>query len=100
MPKCVTVYANISVREDIEAIFRGLGVDCYSCWPRLVGTGRTTGPRFDSHVWPGANCAFQVVTDNAAAQSLMEALRNFKKTGTGSKAGLFAFVVPVEETLF
>ena len=97
--KLVTIYANISIAEDVLDAFRAVGVKSYTQFPRIVGDGPVTGPRLDSHVWPGANTGFQVVADAALATRLMDRLQEMRASDIGRQSGLYAFVTPVERVL-
>ena len=97
--KLVTIYANISIAEDVLEAFRELGVNFYTQFPRIVGNGPVTGPRLDSHVWPGANTGFQVVADEALASRLMDRLQEMRDSETGKQSGLYAFQTAVERAL-
>lgn len=97
--KLVTIYANISIADEVLEAFRALGVAHYTQFPRIVGVGPATGPRLDSHVWPGANTGFQVVADETVAAKLMDRLQEMRASELGRQAGLFAFQTPVERTL-
>ena len=99
MQKLVTVYANISIADDILDAFRGLGIEHYTQFPRIVGNGPVTGPRLDSHVWPGANTGFHVIADEAVASRLMDRLQELRDSDMGRQSGLYAFVTPVERVL-
>ncbi len=99
MKKLVTVYANISIAEDLLAVFRSLGVEHYTQLPRIVGNGPATGPRLDSHVWPGANVGFQIVLDEAVATKLMDRLQELRDSEMGRQSGLYAFQTSVERVL-
>ena len=97
--KLITIYANISIAEDILDAFRALGIEFYTQFPRIVGNGPVTGPRLDSHVWPGANTGFQVVADEALATRLMDRLQEMHDSEMGRQSGLYAFQSPVERAL-
>ncbi len=97
--KLVTIYANISIAEDVLDAFRSVGVKSYTQFPRIVGDGPVTGPRLDSHVWPGANTGFQVVADEAVAARLMDCLQKMRASELGRQAVLYAFLTPVERAL-
>ena len=97
--KLITIYANISIAEDVLGALRALGLEFYTQMPRIVGNGPVTGPRLDSHVWPGANTGFQIVTDDAQAQLLMDKLQEMRDSDTGRQSGLYAFMSPVERAL-
>ena len=97
--KLVTIYANISIAEDVLDAFRSLGIDFYTQFPRIVGNGPVTGPRLDSHVWPGANTGFQVVAEEALASRLMDRLQEMRDFEMGKQSGLYAFQTAVERAL-
>ena len=97
--KLVTIYANISIAEDILDAFRAVGVKSYTQFPRIVGDGPVTGPRLDSHVWPGANTGFQVVADETLASRLMDRLQEMRDSEMGKQSGLYAFQTAVERAL-
>lgn len=99
MQKLVTVYANISIADDILDAFRELGIEHYTQFPRIVGNGPVTGPRLDSHVWPGANTGIHVIADEAVASRLMDRLQELRDSDMGRQSGLYAFVTPVERVL-
>jgi len=99
MKKLVTIFANISIAEDLLAVFRSLGIEHYTQLPRIVGNGPATGPRLDSHVWPGANTGFQIVADEAVATKLMDKLQELRDSEVGKQSGLYAYQAPVERAL-
>ena len=97
--KLVTIFANISIAEDILDVLHALGIEFYTQMPRIVGNGPVTGPRLDSHVWPGANTGFQIVADDAQASRLMDKLQEMRDSDAGRQSGLYAFMSPVERVL-
>lgn len=99
MKKCITIYVNISITEEILDALEKCGVENYTRFPRIVGKGPATGPRLDSHVWPGANTGFQIITDEASANKLMDELQKMRDSEMGRQSGLYAFMTPVERSL-
>lgn len=99
MKKCVTIYANVSVAEEVLEIIHKCGIEFYTCFPRIIGVGAATGPRLDSHVWPGANTGFQVVADAAALDKLMDELQILRSSETGRQSGIYAFMTQVDRVL-
>ncbi len=99
MLKAVTVYANISIADEVVEIFTSLNIACYTQWPRIVGKGKVTEPRFDNHVWPGANTGFHTVVDEETANKLMDKLQEFRASETGQQSGIYAFMTSVERAL-
>lgn len=99
MMKCVTIYADISIADEVVGLLDGLGIDAYTQFPRIVGKGPKTGARLDSHVWPGANTGFQIVLEEAGAARLMDQLGEMRASNAAGAAALFAFQTPVERSL-
>jgi hypothetical protein len=99
MKKCGTIYGNISISQEILETLLATGVSHYTQWPRLVGVGPVTGPRLDSHVWPGANTCFQTVVEAETAERLLDALQALRDSPAGKRSGLFAFSSPVDREL-
>lgn len=94
--KMVMAVYNIGVDEEITRAMEELGVSCFTKVPRVTGQGKTTGPRLDDAVWPGANTmALFVLPDGKAAQ-VMEAFRYLRST-VGVKAGVKAFLLNIED---
>lgn len=99
MKKCVTIFANLSITQEIVEILKGREVEGYTQWPRIIGAGPVTGPRLDSHIWPGANVGFQVVTDEITAENLMDDLQELRDSETGKQSGVYAYMTVVERVL-
>lgn len=97
--KAVTVVFNIAIEEDILEALRGIGADAFTQWPRIVGQGPGTGPRMDSHVWPGANSGLLLVVDDELAVRVMAVLQELHDSPKGRQAGLFAYQTAVEQCL-
>ena len=97
--KLITIYFNIAISDEILEILTATGAKSYTQIPRVVGVGTVTGPRFDSHTWPGANSAIQTVVDEDTATNLMTELQKLRDSGLGKHAGIFAIQSPVEKTL-
>ena len=71
--KMVLLIYNISINDEVMALFEGSGAPCFTQWPRVVGKGVTTGPKMDNDVWPGANSAIMTILpeDRAKKNCLM-----------------------------
>ena len=94
--KMIMIVFNISIQEEVLEVVQGLGVTCYTRWPRVVGKGTTTGPKLDDNVWPGANSALITVIDDDAAADLMAAIQKLRDE-IGAHEGVKAFQIPVEK---
>jgi len=93
--KMLLVVYNVSIEEEVKALLNRSGALCFTQWPRLIGSGKSTGTRLDDNVWPGANGAlFSVVEDGKAAELMaaIDVLRN----GSAKREGLKAFLLNVE----
>lgn len=97
--KAVTVIFNVSIQEEVHAAIRKVGITAFTQWPRIVGQGPETGPRMDSHVWPGANAGLLMVVEDESADTVMTALQALHDTPEGRQAGLFAYQTTVERCL-
>ncbi|MDD4098331.1 MAG: hypothetical protein PHC30_06145 [Lentisphaeria bacterium] len=94
--KMIMIVFNISIQEEVLEAVQGLGVTCYTRWPRVLGKGKTTGPKLDDNIWPGANSAMiTVVTEDEAAR-LMAAIQKLRDE-IGTHEGVKAFQIPVEK---
>ena len=96
--KELSVVFNVSVSDEVVGALAGAGVGEYTLVPRCRGRGKVTEPRMDDHVWPGINSLLLAVVDDAAAQAAMKALQALRD-GNAGKAGVFAYLKPVEATL-
>ena len=72
--KAVTVIFNVSIQEEVHAAIRKVGITAFTQWPRIVGQGPETGPRMDSHVWPGANAGLLMVVEDELADGWVRAI--------------------------
>ncbi|MCQ2403450.1 MAG: hypothetical protein MJ202_06970 [Lentisphaeria bacterium] len=93
--KLIFIVYNISIGEDVQELLRRQNVECYTQWPRLMGVGKSTGPRMDSNVWPGANSALMAVVEDEKAKPLMDAIQALRD-GDAKLEGIKAFQLPVE----
>lgn len=94
--KMVMAVYNIGVDEEVMTAMREMGVECFTKVPRVVGAGKTTGPRLDNAVWPGANTMAFFVLPDEHAQTVMKAFEHLRAT-IGKKAGVKAFLLGVEQ---
>ena len=94
--KMIIIVFNISIQEEVHDAIDKLGVTCYTQWPRLVGKGVSSGPKMDNNVWPGANTALMIVTDDAMADKIMTTIQTIRDE-IGTHEGIKAFQLPVEK---
>ena len=96
MKLLLAVY-NVAMDADVMNALEETGVFCFTKWPRVVGRGRKTGPRLDTHIWPGANTAAMFVLEDELAQKAMNAIKDLRKKM--GHEGIKAFLLNVEDKL-
>lgn len=96
MKLAIIIYGK-PIDPDVIEVLDGLGLQSYTKWPEALGKGKTSGPRLDTHVWPGANSVIMVALEDDRVQSLVEALRPLKKGF--SHEGLKLYLLPAEEAV-
>ena len=93
--KLVLIAYNEAIDDEVMEQLDAVGIEGYTKWTEVLGKGQASGPHLLSHVWPKGNNALVVVTEDASAEKLLEAIRNLKQTAT--REGIKAFLLPVEE---
>ena len=93
--KLVLIAYNEAVDDEVMEQLKTTGIEGYTKWTEILGKGQASGPHLLSHVWPKGNNALLVVTEDASAKRLLEAIRGLRKTV--AKEGVKAFVLNVEE---
>jgi len=96
MMKMVLIVFNISIQNEVIELVKKCGVPCYTQWPRLTGEGKSTGPKLDTDVWPGANSALMIVCEENKADELMKSVQSLRDE-IGAFEGIKAFQLPVEK---
>jgi nitrogen regulatory protein PII len=97
--KAVTIVYNISIDEEVREVLLRLRITEFTRIPRVNGVGAVTGPRMDDHVWPGYNAMIVACVSDHHAETIMQALQEFRDGPTGRKTGVFAWLSPVEAAL-
>lgn len=94
--KMVMCIYNLAIDEEVQQVIHSLGIQAYTRWPRVTGCGVQTGPRFDDHVWPGANCSILMILEDEKADEVMNKIQYLRDT-IGLKEGIFAYQMAVEK---
>lgn len=97
--KQLVVVNDVSADRDILAILDATGIVYRTRYTRCTGTGPRTGPREDTHIWPGYNVMTIAVVEDALAQKAMEAIQAFRDLPGHAQTGVFAYVTPVDAVL-
>ena len=93
--KMILISYNVAIDEEVMEALKEVGISGYTKLPKVLGDGKTSGPRLDSHIWPGANSLLSLaVEDDKKDQILAQIMKLRQKLG---KEGIKAFVLPLEE---
>lgn len=92
--KMLMVIGPESRREELQRVIASHGVHAYSELTGVLGEGET-GKRFGTHTWPGQSVLIFTVIPKDQAESLVQALREFKSKLYGSE-GIRVFAMPAE----
>ncbi|MCU0575895.1 MAG: hypothetical protein MUD15_03600 [Desulfobacterota bacterium] len=90
------VYSQAADYEVINAIKKA-GIRGYTKMEKACGEGVETEPKLHTHTWPGENCVLFVALDEPDLPVITELIRALK--GEHPRAGLKAFVLPMEEII-
>lgn len=96
--KMVMAVYNMATENEVLAAAAEVGAVNYTKVPRVVGVGRSAGPRLDDHIWPGANTLTLFVVDDALANALADTLAALRGE-LGKNGAVKAFVLNVERTV-
>lgn len=95
--KLIMAVYNVALDADVMDALEGIGVYCFTKWPRVLGRGKKTGPRLDTHIWPGANAVSMFVLEDELAKKAMETIKGLReKMG---HEGVKAFLLNIEDKL-
>jgi len=95
--KMLRAVYNIVIDEEVTAAVEAIGVHCFTKWPRVLGRGKKTGPRMDTHIWPGANTVTMFVLEDDMAKKAMKVMEGLRER-LGNE-GVKAFLLNVEDKL-
>jgi len=87
--KAVLVVYNESIESEVAEAVAAAGIEYYTKFPKVHGTGPGSGPRLGNTTWPGANTALLAVAPEKLALALVEKVKELRKKL--ADAGLRAF---------
>ena len=96
MKLAIIIYGT-PIDPDVMEVLEGLGLQSYTKMREILGQGRSSGPRLDTHVWPGTNSMVTVVLADERVEALVDALKPLKER-LGHE-GLKLYLLPAEEAL-
>jgi hypothetical protein len=98
MMKMVFVIYSQAADYDVIAAFKNAGIKGYTKLEKASGEGIETEPKLHTHTWPGENNVLLIALDDDAALDVITAqIRKLKSLHP--RAGLKAFILPMEEIL-
>jgi hypothetical protein len=96
--KMIFVVYSQAADYDVMATFKKAGIKGYTKMEKACGEGIETEPKLHTHTWPGENNVLMIaLDDDAALDAVTEKIHMLK--GQHPRAGLKAFVLPMEEIL-
>ena len=93
----IMVIFNSSIEEEMMESLKAAGMECFTKLPGVQGAGQYSEPRLDSHVWPGTNTLMMICAEPELKPRVLEAVRKMKEAH--QEEGVWAFVIPVNETI-
>lgn len=95
--KAIWILCNESISEDVIDLLEKDGVEGYTVWDNVLGCHHGCKTHWNNAVFPGRNRAFFIAGEDGAIAALTAHIRQFKLRGEIHRAGLKAFVQPIEE---
>ena len=93
--KILLIIHNVAIGDEVMEFLKEEGIKSYTCWQRVTGKGKISGPHLDSHIWPATNSVLMIATGDDSKDKLIKKIKGMrKKIG---KEGIKAFVLPLEE---
>jgi len=82
---------------EIVAAIKKAGIKGYTKFTEVFGEGSETQPRLGTQCWPGKNNFLAIAIEDKELESLIKTIKEMKKRHP--RAGVKAFVMPVEEVI-
>jgi len=92
--KAVSVVYNEAIDEEVMEAFSRAGLEHYTKFTRVLGSGPGSGARLDDHVWPGANRVLLVFAEEEWVSALVREIGKLRESL--SSEGLRAFWWEIE----
>ena len=89
--KAVMIIYNQAHTERVEYMLDKLGINGYSLWENVQGSGSATGvPHLGTHAWPEINKSVLTVIDDDLVDTVLEKVK--KIDAINEEVGIRAFV--------
>lgn len=95
--KLAIIIYGAPIGPDVMEVLEEIGLESYTKIREILGQGRSSGPRLDTHVWPGTNSMIMVVLPDEQVEPLTHALKPLKERFRHE--GLKVYLLPAEEAL-
>ena len=96
--KALWISYDIVLDGQVLALLKKHGIEHFTRWPRLTGSGPASGRRMDDSVWPGANAMVVTVQPDETVAALLPVLQTLRDE-VSALTGLYAFTTPVLDSL-
>lgn len=93
--KMVFITFNEAINAEVMDALASNGIETYTLWNNVLGSGKTSGPHLMTHIWPKANNVIMTGCRDEQAAGVMACVRKLRET-LGHE-GVKAFVMPLEE---
>lgn len=93
--KAVLIVHNSAIAEEVSEALQAVGVDCYTKFPNILGTGKLSEPHLNTDIWPGINCGTFVVVEDSKAEKVMQHVRQIREKLASE--GIKAFKWEIED---
>lgn len=82
-----------TLETDVMEFLSDFGIRHYTQWTAVLGCGKHSEPRWDSHTWPGTNHVLAVLADRTVEDHLYTLVAHVRQKTPG--VGIKAITVPV-----
>ena len=86
---------NEAIDDEVIELLHRAGVEGYTKWTKVLGSGKTSGPHLYSHIWPKANNVIATVISEEVAPLVFENIRQMREK-LGSE-GIKAFMWQIDD---
>lgn len=95
--KLILFVYNAPLEVEIMEGLSAAGINYYTKWEKVLGTGKSSDPRLDTNVWPGYNSALLIYCEDQCMANIKETIKEIKKKMP--KGSVSAYVWPLEEVI-
>jgi nitrogen regulatory protein PII len=91
---CMTIIVyRSSLDGEVMENLDDLGLTHYTKWVRVLGSGTSSEPCMDTHIWPGTNNALAILVDSSQVKTIYSMVKQMKTKAPTE--GIKAFTLPI-----